>query len=245
MSVITYEQRRISTIRSTWIILALTLLLAGLVAAGLAAVGNIATDTGERIGLAPLSLVLSTVGSPMVFVPLSVMAAMALGGDYRFGLIRTTLTAFPRRTPVYFAKLGVALLWALAFALAATVVCVLVALALRSNVDVAPFTAENLGYAGRTIVFVLGYCSAVFALVALTRNQALGIIVALLWVLAVEQIVLAILGNRLEWLADVLPGSASSRFVSGDGVLQHGAAFLALVLLLVALGWWRFRAKDA
>lgn len=245
MGVITYEQRRISTIRSTWIILVVTLLLAGLVAAGLAALGNLDPETGERVGLAPLSLVLQAVGSPMVFVPLSVMAAMALGGDYRFGLIRTTLTAFPRRTPVYFAKLGVALLWVLAFALAATLVCLLAAIALRSNVDVAPFTAENLGYGGRSILFVLGYCAAVFALVALTRNQALGIIVVLLWVLAVEQIVLAILGSRVSWLADVLPGSASSRFVAGDGALGHGAAFFSLVLLLVVLGWWRFRAKDA
>lgn len=245
MSVITYEQRRIRTIRSTWIILAVTVLLAGLVAAGIAAVANIDPVTGERSGAAPLSLVLSAVASPMVFVPLSVMAAMALGGDYRFDLIRTTLTTFPRRTPVYLAKLGVALGWVLAFALAATVVCVLVALALRSNVDVAPFTAENLGYVGRSLVYVLGYCAAVFALVALTRNQALGIIVALVWVLAVEQIVLATLGGKLPWLADVLPGSASNKFVSGEGVLGHGTSFLAVVVLLVVLGWWRFRAKDA
>ena len=98
MAIVAYENRRIRTIRSTWIILLITLVLAGALTAGFSAMANLDPATGERVGRGTLISVLAVLLSPIVLVPLSVMAAQSFGGEYRFGMIRLTLSTFPRRS---------------------------------------------------------------------------------------------------------------------------------------------------
>jgi ABC-2 type transport system permease protein len=245
MAVVAYEQRRIRTIRSTWIILVVTLVLAGALAALAAGLANIDPETGQRGDPAPLRDVLSTVGSPIVLIPVSVLAAMAFGGEYRFGLIRQTLTAFPRRTQVFLAKMWVATLWMLAFLLLAAVVVLGVAFAFRSNLVFEPLTATNLGVLGRSLLFGIGYCLYAFALVVLTRNQALSIVVLIVWTVLVESLLTGFLASRWEWLPKVLPMSAGGSFVAGEDMLAGAGVFFGLLVVLLLIGWATFTRRDA
>lgn len=251
MSVITYEQRRIKTIRSTWVILVVLLLLAGLNAL---LFGFLASQTGvEEGGLATdggattsdTIALYSVLYGPLVLVPLALMAAMAFGGDYRFGLIRQTLTSFPKRTKVFLAKLFVVSLWIIAFAVLAWAVVVAVGTAFSGDLnDWQPFGLESLGFLGRALVYLLGFCLMVFAVVAITRNQALGLVVVLVWLLVVEGLLLGFLSGRLAWLGDALPMNQGAAFVTSFGV-QSGLVFVGWVVGLLAIAWALFMRRDA
>jgi ABC-2 type transport system permease protein len=245
MAVVAYEQRRISTIRSTWVILAVTVALAGGLAALTAALSNIDSETGQRGAPATMDTVLSSVSNPIVLVPISVLAAMAFGGEYRFGLIRQTLTAFPRRTSVFLAKLWVSVLWMAAFLLLAAVVVLAVSFLFKSNLVFEPFTATNLAVIGRSILFGIGYSLFAFALVVMTRNQALSIVIVILWALLVETIITGFLGSRYEWLPKVLPMTSGSGFVGGEDVLRNGMVFGAWLLVFLLVAWVLLLRRDA
>ena len=245
MAVVRYEQRRISSIRSTWIIIVLTLVLAGLFATATAAIGNIDIDTGNRVGVAPLKTVLSTLINPIVLVPLSVLAAMAFGGEYRFGLIRLTLTTFPQRTKVFFAKLWVVVLWMLLSLVAALALVLLISWLYRANINFNPLEIENVTFVLRGLLYALGYCLFTFALVMITRNQALSIVVVILWTLLVEQLLVGFLGDRFEWLPKALPMTSGAAFVAGDDLLRNGVVFVGFLVAFLALGWALFSRRDA
>ena len=245
MAVVAYEQRRIRTIRSTWVILAVTLALAAALAALTAALSNIDPETGQRGAPATMDVVLSSVSNPIVLVPISVLAAMAFGGEYRFGLIRQTLTAFPRRTAVFMAKLWVSVLWMAAFLLLAAVVVLAVSFLFKSNLVFEPFTVTNLAVIGRSILYGIGYSLFAFALVLITRNQALSIVIVILWTLLVESILISFLGSRYEWLSKVLPMASGSSFVAGDDLLRNGVVFGAWLLGFLLLGWLLLLRRDA
>ncbi|MCB0914862.1 MAG: ABC transporter permease [Actinobacteria bacterium] len=245
MAAVGYEQRRIRTIRSTWIILVVTLVLAGAIAALLGGLSNLDPETGERLGQASLRDVLTAAVNPIVLVPVSVLAAMAFGGEYRFGLIRQTLTTFPGRTKVFLAKLWVVVLWMLAFLILATAVVVGVAYLFRSNVDVDPLATENITYALRALAFGVLYGLFTFALVVITRNQALSIVIVILWTVVLESLLVGLLGDRFEWLPDVLPMTAGAAFVTGDDMARNAAVFVGVLAVLLLAGWGLFVKRDA
>ncbi len=245
MAVVRYEQRRITSIRSTWIIIVLTLVLAGLFAAGTAAIGNVDLATGNRVGVAPLTNVLATLINPIVLVPLSVLAAMAFGGEYRFGLIRLTLTTFPQRTKVFFAKLWVVVLWMLLTLIVTLALVLLISWLYRNNINFNPLEIANVTYVLRGLLYALGYCLFTFALVLITRNQALSIVVVILWTLLVEQLLVGFLGSRFEWLPKALPMSSGAGFVTGDDMLRNGLVFLGFLVVFLAAGWALFSRRDA
>jgi hypothetical protein len=98
-----YEWVRISTVRSTWALIGLAML----VPAGLALfvswlVGSLGPDAGgppDGSGAGGLAGFL-----PLTAAVLCAIGAAAFGQEYRHGLIRITLATFPRRTPVFIAK---------------------------------------------------------------------------------------------------------------------------------------------
>lgn len=250
MAVLTYERRRIRTIRSTWIILILTLLLTAGVTALVIAAGNIDQDTGQELGNATGDQVMSGVfsGSVLILtlVPLVTLAAMAFGGEYRFGLIRQTLTAFPRRTPVFLAKLLVVVGYVVAFTVLAMALVLAATQILRTNVEPVPDWASLGSGMGRALAFAVGYCLFAFALSVITRNQAIAIIIPIVWAIIVEQVLLGFLANRFEWLPKVLPISSGATFVAGGQDMWLGAGvFAGWLLAALIAGWILFTRRDA
>ncbi|HQZ84014.1 MAG: type transport system permease protein [Actinomycetota bacterium] len=250
MAVVKYERRRIRTIRSTWVILILTLLLTAGVTALVIAAGNIDPETGQDLGDATGDQVMSAVfsGSVLILtlVPLVTLAAIAFGGEYRFGLIRQTLTAFPRRTPVFLAKLLVVVGYIVAFLVLAMALVLAATQVFRNSVGPIPdWTVLGLSM-GRALAFAVGYCLFAFALAVITRNQAIAIIIPIVWAVIVESVLLGFLGSRFEWLPKVLPINSGSIFVQGEQDMWQGAGvFLAWILAALIGGWILFTRRDA
>jgi ABC-2 type transport system permease protein len=242
-----YEWVRITTVRSTFVLLALTLLLCGLLSWGLGAPiddfdanGNvIPTDRIDWYAAftAPLSLA-------AVFA--SVMAAQAIGQEYRFGIVRLTLTAFPQRLRVLTAKLVVVVGASMAF-VAASCLGSEIALTLRGHPlppsDASPPQSPLLLLA---VVYVALWCLSAFAIAGVTRQTAIGVVVPIVSGLILEQIIAAVLRDRADWVVKVLPWSTANRWAQpaaeqssfGNSFqpfeLPIGAAALGIFALWVA-----------
>jgi ABC-2 type transport system permease protein len=95
-----YEWMRLRTLRSTWWLTGLSLLVAGLL--GLPALGLKGSLTVRDYGD-----IMTGGGGGAVFlvsILLSMIGVFAIGHEYRYGTIRPTLSALPRRSTVLAAK---------------------------------------------------------------------------------------------------------------------------------------------
>ena len=99
-----FESVRVTTIRSTYWIGLLGLLLCGLVALGF---GLDSPETG--LSAAETTLLLAAGGESLPFsvmgLAVSLIGVLATGHEYRYGTILPTLTAMPRRSALLAAKL--------------------------------------------------------------------------------------------------------------------------------------------
>lgn len=242
MSVLAYERRRIRSIRSTWFTIAVVVLLGALtallfvtVAAGSGPDGQPTTDTRT---------VYSVLYGPLVVVPLSVLAAMAFGGEYKFGLIRLTLTTFPKRSVVLFAKLGVVLAWMLGTLLATWAFAMVLGFAFADNITWEPFNPGNLAFATRAMLLALAYGVFVFALVVITRSQALGLTLMLVWLLVIEGILGSFLSGDGGWLRYAMPMTQGAEFVASGSLVGLGI-LLAWLVFAVTTAWILLLRRDA
>jgi ABC-2 type transport system permease protein len=185
---------------------------------------------------------------------IGVLGVLLISGEYSTGMIRSSLTAVPRRLPVLWAKLGVFATVAFAVMLATSFVSFFVGQALLSShhlgVSISAPNALRDVIGAALYVTVAGIIG--MTLGALMRNTAAGIstMVALFFV--------------LPPVAGLLPSSWSSHFVqylpsNAGGVLYGGASGLAHPLapwtgfgllcayaaVLIGLAAWRLRRADA
>lgn len=243
-----YEWRRISSIRSTWILvgcaIALSVAFAFLFSSLVSSLftGSDASDMqGLEISLSG-NLSASTTNL-IVLILLGTLAAQAFGQEYRHGTIRLTLTSFPNRTTVFVAKSLVCCLVILVSFLAANVLAWLV---FRGNPYVTDASAADVGgYLVRTGAYILGFCLIIFSITVLTRVLALGVIIPLAVAAVAEPLVAVLLGDRAEWLLKGLPFTAGSEFVSGDAIVRNGAVFGGWVVVLTVAGYIVFARRDA
>ena len=106
--VLKLEWVKFTTLRSTWIALAIAVV--GMIAVGGLASWAIASrwshlDIGERLTFSPISQSLTGVYLSQLVV--GVLGVLIISGEYSTGMIRATLAAVPRRLPVLWAKLMV------------------------------------------------------------------------------------------------------------------------------------------
>lgn len=240
MDLLTYEWRRAKSIRTTWI----TSLFVIASAVGFAYLGVIAsTDfAGNPVTMSTTDLLSgSIVGNPIAIVLLASLGATAFGHEYRYGTIRLTLTAFPRRARVFFAKLAMTLLIALVVT-AVSVAAGYGLLLLTGNVSAG-------GQSWATLAWQVGVFGATFALLAfsitvLTRNHPLGIVGPLLLSI-LESVLIGLLDSRFEWLPDVLPLAAMQSWFSGEDVARSAGVWAAWMLVLLVVGLLLLKRRDA
>ena len=243
-----YEWVRISTVRSTWVLIGSAML----VPAGLALffswlVGNPGFDgggppDGEAGGLAGFL--------PLTAAILCAIGAAAFGQEYRHGLIRITLAIFPRRTPVFLAKVTmVAAVIVIAAILAIAAIVLAQALGGVINGTGAQWDDTAWGASGvRAVMYVVLFVLIALALTALTRNQPLGVIGPIVLAVLIEPIVRIIaLVQGWTWIDWVLPFSGGAAAVSTDGAEAWGhlAVFGGWFLLLAIPAWILFVRRDA
>jgi ABC-2 type transport system permease protein len=243
--VVRSEAIKVTTLRSTWWALGVGAVLSvGISALIAAASGN----------LGPGYPAVSAILSPTQFTMLvaGILGAIVVTGEYSTGMIRSTLTAQPRRGVIVAAKaLVITLLVA-----CATIITYAVALAVT-----APLLTNAVDWAdaSRSIVpLLLGVVSmAAFALIGvgfgfLVRNGA-GAIAATVGVLFVLPIVFSLFtlfGEGWRWLVDLaqyLPMNAAATLTTpgADDLLPAALALAAWVLAPLLAGWAVLRTRDA
>ena len=177
------EWLKLTTLRSTYVTLGLGVTLSiAMTALVSLAVG--ATQDELPADLAPVTFAL--VGNLFALTISAVFGVMAVAGEYSSGMIRLTLTATPRRSRVFWAKLAVLTPVTLVFGLVATLGMFLVGQAVLGAYGL-PVTDLGDPDARRT-VFGCGALMPVFPLIGLAfgvllRSTAGAItsVLALLW----------------------------------------------------------------
>jgi ABC-type transport system involved in multi-copper enzyme maturation permease subunit len=219
-----YEWVRVSTVRSTKICLVLAVIIAGLGSFAVASPHQAMNELGDPVGPVLVDWYGAFSGALEVSVVLaSIVAAQAIGQEYRFGIIRLTLTAFPNRAQVMTAKLVAVVAIGVAF----TVVSYAgswIGVALRGYpAPPASTVTPDSTFLLRGAVFLVLWALSAFALAGVTRQTAIGIAVPVVSGVIVEQLIGALVSERSSWLAHALPWSNAFRWNSVAPTFPEGS----------------------
>jgi ABC-2 type transport system permease protein len=240
-SALRYEWRRLITLRATWVLLAFAVGFSVLLAVLQITLAELNTGIDGR---APIDVVLANAHNPISVTLIAAVAAMTFGHEYRHGVIRLTLTALPRRGRLFAAKAIMSAAFAASayvISLAATALAAFIAGS--AHVRFRPLTARNrtsgdadLGVWSsllwqdfmRAALYVVLFALIAFAITAIMRNLALGIIIPLIASTIFEGLLIGFLESRALWLNDVLPYNNGARFLdwtaTGDPVTTSGSS---------------------
>ena len=255
-----YEWLRFSTIRSTWVMLALPIVVAAVVGWLFGHFSDtMARGNGVQFPFATLIGVSPVLTLAAVF--LSVITAQSIGQEYRHGIIRVTLTQFPHRSRVLIAKL----------VLLVFVVLIMAAISMgvlwgAATVGIAPtggsitFTSSTDGpLILRALLYVVVFTVIAFGITLLTRVMQLGIILPIVLALLVEPIIRVIVliatgfngdgppsADNEPWILRVLPFSSGQSALDLDGTPWVGLGIFSLWCAAVLIpGWILFLRRDA
>ncbi|MGB4777691.1 ABC transporter permease subunit [Microbacterium sp.] len=244
------ELIKLTTLRSTWWSLGVTVALA----VGIALL--IASASRSFQGDYPA---VAVIVSPMQFTMLvaGIFGAMAVTGEYSTGMIRSTLTAEPRRGAVLIAKaLTVALLL-----IATTVVSSLIAILATApilgehGIDWADAEASLVPLAYSLVAMAsFGLLGLGFGFVIRNGAGAIAATVGVLFVLPIVLSLFAIGGDSWQWVVDLgqyLPMSAAQVLTTPASAQSDPDVGTAIVSLLawpaatLVAGWLILRTRDA
>lgn len=251
ISNLVYEWRRLWTVRATWIMTFVYLVITGLLGAGPLFLGDSASN-----GLSGQTWkgLYSTNANFLCLVLLSVVASQFFGHEYRYGTIRLTLTEFPKREQVLLAKTFVLAIYVtISTFLGWAVLGVIGSIAPEGSIGTSgPGISINGGEPSelwQVLVFGFAYCLVAMSLTMITRNLALGIVLPLLIFSVIEGLIslFASLANgKMDWIVDALP------FVNGSAWLtsrpdspNSGLIFAAWVIGTYLIGSVMFFKRDA
>lgn len=257
--VVRSETIKILTLRSTWwslgVVAFLSIAFSLMIGAQLASSHRAAAEAGATIDFAPVMAILAPTQFTMLLA--GALGAIAITGEYSTGMIRSTLTAEPRRGVVLIAKaLVVAALLAVS-SLIVFGVSVLVSAPALSEMPI------DWSRPDQSLVPILygALSMAVFAVIGLSfgfliRNGAgaVAATVGLLFVLPIVANFFPASDPSWSWVSELarfLPMSASQALMSpgtAAGGLDDPTALLALAGWCVAglVGSWAvLRSRDA
>ncbi|NED98461.1 ABC transporter permease subunit [Phytoactinopolyspora alkaliphila] len=253
-----YESVRIRTLRSTYWLLGLGLLLTAAVAfiISFAERDNPVTDS-------QVVSVLTGGGEFAAFIPIfmAIVGIFSTGHEYRHGTIQPTLTAIPQRTILLLSKLITVLV--------TTVIVVALSVGINLVIgmlfwDEAPdFGSSPLidvlpGY----LVLVMIYATLGLALAQLFRGVPSALVVLMVVPFLVEPLIGGLsMVDALDWLQPLLkflPFSAGQRLIATEpyepgggpdfdfyGQWASGGVFAAFAVVLLLVAWALFKKRDA
>jgi ABC-2 type transport system permease protein len=268
-----YEWFRISTIRSTYWISGITILLgvglSFLISMGTSfAMSSGEGPTGEEIEfLAPAiaTQFAAATGPYIVAYIVAVIGVFAWGHEYRHGMIRATLTANGSRLSVWVAKYVVLAGWVLAVVLVTMLLSTLAGWVWLQDDGVRFLTSDLVEQVGRTLVYTLCFVWIAASAASLLRHQTAAMVAIFLWPLALEPLIRLILiaiprMDDLEKLSRYLPFNAGDRVMRstdvgraldtllGGGVISAWTGFVVFAgftAALMAASYTLFDRRDA
>lgn len=236
------EWIKVTSLRSTW----WSLFIAAALTVGFSAMASASIPAGYP----PVMPIVGATQFTMLIA--GILGAIVITGEYSTGMIRSTLTAEPRRGAVVMAKAVVI------GALMAVTTVVIYAVAIAVS---APMVSEQIDWSQpkQSIVpLAFGVMSMVcFTLLGLgfgflIRNGAgaIAATVGVLFVLPVVGSLFALAGESWKWVldaADYLPLMASQTVMSpgAEDLLPSALALVAWAVVPLVAGWAVLRSRDA
>jgi ABC-2 type transport system permease protein len=249
------EFTKFRSLRSTmWTLLAAVVLMIGLGAlfSGVTASQYHTFNWAQRAAFNPVTTSLN--GVIFAVVAFGVLGLLLTGGEYSTGMIRSSLTAVPRRLPVLWGKVAVFAGSIFSVSLVASFTSFFLGQALLSSHHLGvPITAHD---ALRSVIGAALYVTVAgligVALGALLRNTAAGITIFTAVFFVIPLLATLLPASISDHLAQYLPSNAG-------GVIWGGAAFVPNALspwtgfallcgyaaILIGAGAWRLRRSDA
>jgi ABC-2 type transport system permease protein len=257
-----YEWVRLTTLRSTWWLTGLSLLIAGLLALpALSLKGSLAvTDYGD---------IVTGGGGGAVFlvsILLSMIGIFSIGHEYRYGTIRPTLSALPRRSTVLAAKVIVVACYVFVVALVGLVLRYAIAVVILGHrlTDLGLFPSPMARVWIGAVVYTVIFALVGFALAGLFRNVPAAIVTVILMPLLAENVIRGLLGlhvfHSIRGFAKALPfssgaeifryqpvdsGNSGAGFQALPSPVDGLLVFLAFLAIVLGLSWFLFEKRDA
>jgi ABC-2 type transport system permease protein len=247
------ERLRLTSVRSSYLLVAVTLLVGLLVAVPLALLNPVRPLSGGATAAA------LTAGAPYLpLAPIGVLLAclsvLVVAHDYRYGLVRAVFTAQPRRSVLFGTRL--ALLGVLAGAVA-VLNTLLAAAACWGLGRVPAHDPTTLRQLGLHVLLVVGWTWLGAGLAWLMRVTTGPLVVLLAMPLLVEPVLTALAQlDQLTWLRPVvrvlpftcareLLSAETARPADGVGVVLGGALFAAYLAVVLLVGWVALTRRDS
>lgn len=248
------EWIKLRSVRSSYWTYGIIILVAVGISALMAGTMPIASRSNPE-GMPAISVINLAVLVGFMFAQLvaAVLGALVITGEYSTGMIRTTLTAAPKRLPAYLAKIVVLAVCTAIVSIVSSVLAYLVAILILQGrgAQIPALEGDFVGYVAGGILYVVVVALFALGLGTLLRSGA-GAIAAVIGVLLVAPTILSLL--PLKWLNDLgqyLPsnlGQAIMGMGTNDASIDTGLSVLYLVLwpiVALALGAWALLQRDA
>jgi ABC-type transport system involved in multi-copper enzyme maturation permease subunit len=251
LRVLRSELTKFRSLRST----VYTMATAFVLMIGIGALFSGVTASQYKAGSAPVHAVsTSLTGTVFAVVAFGVLGVLMVSGEYTTGMIRSSLTAVPRRLPVLWAKLAVFAGTTFAASLVASFVSFFLGQALLSshhlNVAITAPGALRSVIGAALYVTVAGLIGV--ALGALFRNTAAAIATFAGVFFVIPPLAGLLPASVSNHLAPYLPSNAGEVLWGGAADLQHAlspwtgfALLCGYAVILIAAAAWRLRRADA
>jgi ABC-2 type transport system permease protein len=264
-----YEWVRIRTIRSTWWLTGLAVVLGvGISILFSWAIHHqfstygVESDDLDGLGAGVVTQLAASGEIPSVvcFV-LAILGIFAWGHEYRHGMIRASLTALTSRPELWIAKYLVVGAWVAVVAFVTMLLSGLVGILYLHNY-ITVFSGETWSIIGRQVLYGVLLTWLAMAFTSITRSQAFALVTIFLWPLLIETLfhvfflLVPGLGDDTELLR-FLPFDAGNRMVAvlGDdptstfgqplSALGGTIVFGGLAVVLMLVSFVSFRERDA
>jgi ABC-2 type transport system permease protein len=260
-SALRYEWVRLTTLRSTWWLIGLSVVAQGLLALVITLSGK-SGDNQLADDAAALALSGNTGTVPLIFVFMGLVGVFATGHEYRYGTIRAAVTAIPRRIH----------LWAAKTVVVAAVVAVVGGFLAGESLGIGllvggpraqeVFTAPPMGRVAAGYVVFLVVCALFgLALGGIARNLPAAVVLLITFPVIIEGLISMILGmgafESIHSASAYLPFTAGERMMAVTSEiplddaraalrpLMGGLVFTAYGAALLALWGTLFIKRDA
>jgi ABC-type transport system involved in multi-copper enzyme maturation permease subunit len=213
------EWTKLYSLRSTRYALLATVLITigfGIIASAATVSRWTSMGAADRASFDPLST--SLLGVNFGVLAIGVLGVMLIAGEYTTGMIRSTMTAVPKRLPVLWGKAGVYALVAFVLAIPATMIAFFAGQAILSGQHIQT-AFSNPGVPG-AVIGAAGYLTLVglfaMGLAAILRNTAAGIATFAGVMFVVPPLISILPSSIADSISPYLPSNA------GQAMMQIG-----------------------
>ncbi len=242
------EFRKLFTVRSTYIMIALSMALIALYCFFFEGYkGNTGSPASTLGDTALQEIVSNGAGISVLFA--SIVSILFMAHEYRYNTIMYTLTANVRRGRVLLAKVLAIVLFSIVYGLIAVAValgCYMFGLSLR-DATLPPQDIDALAELGKVVFYYMGYALVGLLLAMLTRSVVMAVGTLLIFPITIEPLLSLVLRDNAKYLPFTALDSTVGATVMPN-VLSPGNAIAVTCVYLAGglfITWLLFVRRDA